>query len=146
MLSVSNFEINTCVNYIDSFSLFSDTLKVRLQTQPTVPQPIYNGLIDCFKKTLKWEGISGLYKGVASPIAGQMLFRAGMFFSFAEAKRAISGYGTRELTIADMYLAGGIACKFDRLSMIVWFNYVFLYISVVYDFIFHAYFSFLFSF
>jgi solute carrier family 25 carnitine/acylcarnitine transporter 20/29 len=32
-----------------------DTLKVRLQTQPTNP-PLYNGLVDCFQKTLKWEG------------------------------------------------------------------------------------------
>lgn len=40
-----------------------DTLKVRLQTQP-VHQPVYNGLLDCFVKTLRWEGIGGLYKGV----------------------------------------------------------------------------------
>ena len=40
-----------------------DTLKVRLQTQP-VGRPVYNGLVDCFIKTLKWEGIGGLYKGV----------------------------------------------------------------------------------
>lgn len=40
-----------------------DTLKVRLQTQP-VNNPVYKGLLDCFLKTLKWEGIGGLYKGV----------------------------------------------------------------------------------
>ena len=40
-----------------------DTLKVRLQTQP-VNNPVYKGLTDCFIKTLKWEGIGGLYKGV----------------------------------------------------------------------------------
>lgn len=40
-----------------------DTLKVRLQTQPT-ENPLYSGLFDCFKKTLKWEGIGGLYRGV----------------------------------------------------------------------------------
>lgn len=40
-----------------------DTLKVRLQTQP-VNNPVYNGLTDCFIKTMKWEGIGGLYKGV----------------------------------------------------------------------------------
>ena len=39
-----------------------DTLKVRLQTQPTA-RPVYTGLADCFIKTLKWEGIGGLYKG-----------------------------------------------------------------------------------
>jgi len=40
-----------------------DTLKVRLQTQP-VDKPIYRGLTDCFIKTMKWEGIGGLYRGV----------------------------------------------------------------------------------
>lgn len=42
-----------------------DTLKVRLQTQP-VDKPVYKGLSDCFFKTLKWEGIGGLYKGVGT--------------------------------------------------------------------------------
>ena len=40
-----------------------DTLKVRLQTQ-SVHNPVYNGLLDCILKTLKWEGIGGFYKGV----------------------------------------------------------------------------------
>ena len=40
---------------------FADTVKVRLQTQ-SMAKPVYSGAIDCFKKTLKWEGIPGLYK------------------------------------------------------------------------------------
>lgn len=40
-----------------------DTLKVRLQTQ-SVANPVYSGLRDCFIKTLRWEGVGGLYKGV----------------------------------------------------------------------------------
>ena len=46
-----------------NFSLVSFDFQVRLQTQPIV-NPVYNGLADCFIKTLKWEGIGGLYKGV----------------------------------------------------------------------------------
>lgn len=57
-----------------------DTLKVRLQTQPT-DKPIYKGVSDCFFKTLKWEGPSGLYKGVQAPLIGQMFFRATMFLT-----------------------------------------------------------------
>lgn len=38
-----------------------DTLKVRLQTQPTT-NPIYSGVMDCLKKTVQWEGLQGLYK------------------------------------------------------------------------------------
>lgn len=44
-----------------------DTLKVRLQTQP-IHNPVYRGVTDCFLKTLRWEGIGGLYKGVGEYI------------------------------------------------------------------------------
>ena len=35
-----------------------DTVKVRLQTQPTV-NPVYSGVMDCVRKTAKWEGLRG---------------------------------------------------------------------------------------
>ena len=85
-----------------------DTLKVRLQTQPN-DKPIYNGFVDCFKKTIKWEGVSGLYKGVQSPLIGQMFFRANMFLAFFKAKNYLSNNGTRALSNIDMYIAGGFA-------------------------------------
>lgn len=28
--------------------------------------------MDCVRKTLQWEGVGGLYKGVTSPLAGQV--------------------------------------------------------------------------
>jgi solute carrier family 25 carnitine/acylcarnitine transporter 20/29 len=85
-----------------------DTLKVRLQTQPT-DKPIYNGLVDCFKKTIKWEGVQGLYKGVQSPIVGAMLFRANMFFAYGESKRFFSGNGKKKIKTHEYYMAGSIA-------------------------------------
>lgn len=42
------------------------TYQVRLQTQPTVTpgqSPMYRGTWDCFVKTIKNEGVKGLYKG-----------------------------------------------------------------------------------
>ena len=65
-----------------------DTLKVRLQTQPT-DKPVYNGLVDCFKKTIKWEGISGLYKGVQAPLVGQVFFRANRTCSLLSATPSV---------------------------------------------------------
>jgi len=85
-----------------------DTLKVRLQTQPH-DKPIYDGLVDCFKKTLKWEGIGGLYKGVSSPLIGQMFFRANLFLAYFQAKRTLTANNTKKLTTFNMYIAGGIA-------------------------------------
>ncbi|CAH1777306.1 unnamed protein product [Owenia fusiformis] len=67
-----------------------DTLKVRLQTQPVV-NPVYKGLTDCFLKTLKWEGVGGLYKGVGSPIVGQMFFRATLFTSYFQISTLVAG-------------------------------------------------------
>lgn len=100
-----------------------DTLKVRLQTQP-IKQPLYHGLVDCFQKTLKWEGLGGFYKGVMSPLAGQMGFRALMFLGYAEAKRLLSDNQTKPLVATDYFLAGGmgwgigaaIECPIDLLK------------------------------
>lgn len=85
-----------------------DTLKVRLQTQP-VHAPIYSGLADCFFKTLKWEGIGGLYKGVGSPIVGQMFFRATLFTSFYQFQALLAGKDRlgKRLSITEYFIAGG---------------------------------------
>jgi solute carrier family 25 carnitine/acylcarnitine transporter 20/29 len=65
-----------------------DTVKVLLQTQPA-KNPIYSGPIDAATKVIKAEGFGGLYKGVTSPLAGQMFFRAGLFFGYARAKEVV---------------------------------------------------------
>lgn len=38
-----------------------DTVKVRLQIQPT-HQPHYTGALDCITRTLRHEGVKGLFK------------------------------------------------------------------------------------
>ena len=48
----------------------ADTIKVLLQTQSTT-NPVYSGMMDATKKTIQAEGLAGLYKGVASPLAGE---------------------------------------------------------------------------
>ena len=43
----------------------TDLIRRRLQLQGFDPNvPVYNGIIDCFKKIVKSEGILGLYKGL----------------------------------------------------------------------------------
>lgn len=39
-----------------------EIVKIRLQTQ-TVANPYYNGMVDCFKKIAKEEGLASFYKG-----------------------------------------------------------------------------------
>jgi len=62
-----------------------DTVKVLLQTQPQ-SNPVYTGVVDCATKTIKSDGLLGLYRGVASPLAGQMAFRATLFLSYGACK------------------------------------------------------------
>jgi len=46
-----------------------DTVKVKLQTQD-FRNPLYKGTLDCFKQTIKHDGLKGLYRGMASPLVG----------------------------------------------------------------------------
>ena len=53
----------------------------------------------------------GLYKGVTSPLAGQMFFRATLFSTFGASKRWLGTNAdgtTRELSEADFFKAGFI--------------------------------------
>lgn len=87
-----------------------DTVKVRLQTQDFA-KPIYSGALDCAKKTVQWEGLPGLYKGVTSPLAGQMLFRSIMFGAFGQTKTwfATNKDGSvRAPRYSDFYKAGAV--------------------------------------
>ncbi|KAI9018803.1 mitochondrial carrier domain-containing protein [Hyaloraphidium curvatum] len=56
-----------------------ETIKVRMQTQPSPPNNIYNGLADAVIKTAKWEGIRGFYTGVTAPLVMQLPFRTSIF-------------------------------------------------------------------
>ena len=87
-----------------------DTLKVRLQTQPTGNAAVYKGLSDCFLMTVKEEGIGGLYKGVGSPLVGQMFFRACMFLSYGQSVHVIQEYLTnkRPMSTQWYFLAGAM--------------------------------------
>ena len=67
-----------------------DTVKVRLQTQPTA-NPVYSGISDCLKQTWQKEGVGGFYRGIGSPIAGQVVLRAWQFTAYGEIKNALCG-------------------------------------------------------
>lgn len=89
-----------------------DTIKIRLQTQvaPGPGQPLpYSGMMDCIRKTWAQEGLSGLYRGAASPLAGALVHNAGLFLSNGQAKRFVSGGVDRPLTLTEFLYAGMIA-------------------------------------
>lgn len=86
-----------------------ETIKVRLQTQPSGAGKIYNGFIDAVVKTVRWEGPSGLYAGVGAPLAGQLFFRSGMFWANATFTSLLRGPDARPLSYAEYALAGAAA-------------------------------------
>lgn len=86
-----------------------DSMKVRLQTDSHV-NPRYKGLGDCMSQTYKGEGMSGFYKGVASPLVGQMFLNAVQFVVYTEAKRYVAGSeeASKNMTIPQLFAAGTI--------------------------------------
>jgi solute carrier family 25 (mitochondrial carnitine/acylcarnitine transporter), member 20/29 len=89
-----------------------DTIRVRLQTQSRT-NPEFSSFFDCLKKTMKKErGIRGLYKGMLSPLLGEMGNLAILFGVYGNVKHyfpqegitgtaisgSIAGFGTLNST------------------------------------------------
>ncbi|ELR14052.1 carrier superfamily protein [Acanthamoeba castellanii str. Neff] len=72
-----------------------DIVRTRLQTTDASR---FNGVIDCFAKTVKGEGFLALYKGMSSPLAAQALQKAIMFGAYGAAQRFIVGGRDRGTT------------------------------------------------
>ncbi|KAF8436106.1 mitochondrial carrier domain-containing protein [Terfezia claveryi] len=66
-----------------------DTLKVRLQTAPPSQ---FAGPIDCLKKTIKKEGVRGLYKGATPPLVGWMFMDSIMLGSMTQYRNLLRHY------------------------------------------------------
>lgn len=66
-----------------------DTVKVRLQSQPDHLPPRFHGPLDCFKQTLRNEGIYGLFRGISSPVVGAAAENASLFVSYSLAQQVI---------------------------------------------------------
>ncbi|KAI7880242.1 mitochondrial carrier [Lichtheimia hyalospora FSU 10163] len=85
-----------------------DTLKVRMQTQPS--PPIYRNAMDCFRALVKQDGPKGLYRGVTSPLAGVGFCNAVVFMSNGYFRRMFQwGDETKELSLIEIGMAGGLA-------------------------------------
>lgn len=89
-----------------------DTIKVRIQTMPKPrvgEKPIYTGTFDCVIKTVKFEGFTGLYKGMGAPLVGVAPIFALMFMGFGFGKKIQQKDPEEELTNAQLGIAGGVA-------------------------------------
>ena len=66
-----------------------DTVKVRLQSQPDHLPPRYTGPLDCFRQSIRAEGLSGLYRGISAPLVGAAIETSSLFFSYRIAQDAL---------------------------------------------------------
>uniref|UniRef100_A0A672H9Z7 Mitochondrial carnitine/acylcarnitine carrier protein-like n=1 Tax=Salarias fasciatus TaxID=181472 RepID=A0A672H9Z7_SALFA len=90
-----------------------DTIKVRLQTQPKAAQRVvYTGMYDCFRKTVSKEGLRGLYRGMAAPLAGVAPMMAISFFGFGLGKQLQQPDPSQSLTHSQIFLSGCLAGVF----------------------------------
>eukprot|EP00961_Rhodomonas_salina_P086804 1167349-Rhodomonas_salina.2 len=85
-----------------------DTIKVKLQTQCS-RTPLYTGAVDCMRQTMKMEGFNGLYKGISSPLVGQMFNNACLFMTYDEIRTAMMARnGGSPLSTGQTFVAGGL--------------------------------------
>jgi len=68
-----------------------DNVKFRLQTNT-----MYKGMIDCFSKMIRVEGISSLFKGLSLTLPNQILFRSSLFLTQGETKKYLLKYDHNE--------------------------------------------------
>jgi solute carrier family 25 (adenine nucleotide translocator) protein 4/5/6/31 len=59
-----------------------DFARTRLASDLQAGKGQFNGIIDCLAKTVKQQGITGLYRGTAVSIAGAFVYRAGQLGLF----------------------------------------------------------------
>lgn len=76
-----------------------DTVKVRLQSQPDHLPLRYTGPLDCFRQSIKQDGVlGGLYRGISAPLVGAALETSCLFFFERVGRETIykTGFGSRD--------------------------------------------------
>lgn len=87
-----------------------DTVKVRLQSQPDRPPYHYAGPIDCFQKSLRAEGVRGLYRGISAPLVGAAIETSSLFFSYRIAQSLLKATFPQPDQNTPLSLKALIAC------------------------------------
>ncbi|ORY00804.1 mitochondrial carrier [Basidiobolus meristosporus CBS 931.73] len=81
---------------------------------------MFEGPLDCLRKTIQREGFYGLYRGLSSPLVGAMLENSALFVGYAQGQKLIRRFLRREhesenkellpeLTLPELCLAGGFS-------------------------------------
>lgn len=84
--------------------------RVQLQTATATGEDAYNGMVDCFRKIIKNEGFSRLYRGISAPIMMEAPKRATKFAANDEwGKFYRNAFGQNQMTQGLSVLTGATA-------------------------------------
>lgn len=98
-----------------------DTVKVRLQSQPDVLPLRYSGPLDCFRQSIRSDGLLGLYRGISAPLVGAALETSSLFFWERVGRELLfttSLYSRQQpLPLSALWLTGAISGAFTSLVL-----------------------------
>lgn len=97
-----------------------DTVKVRLQSQPDGFPLRYTGPIDCFRQSLRQEGIQGLYRGISAPLLGAAIENSSLFFSYRLTQHLARDYaygGQEKLPYTALLVCGAASGAFTSILL-----------------------------
>lgn len=97
-----------------------DTVKVRLQSQPSHLPLRYTGPLDCFRQSFRTDGIRGLYRGISAPMTGAAVETSCLFFSYRiiqDALRATVFPGVENLPFAALLFSGAASGSITSLAL-----------------------------
>ena len=99
-----------------------DTVKVRLQSQPDTLPLRYQGPLDCFRQSIRVDGIAGLYRGISAPLFGAAIETSSLFFSYRIAQNALQSIFLPStdgdpLPLSALIVSGGASGAFTSLLL-----------------------------
>lgn len=97
-------------------------MKVRLQSQPDHLPLRYAGPIDCFRQSLREEGVRGLYRGISAPLFGAAVETSSLFFSYRIAQQVLRFTSTAPgdgapLSVTSLTVCGAASGAFTSLLL-----------------------------
>lgn len=100
-----------------------DTVKVRLQSQPSSFPLRYTGPLDCFRQSISQDGLLSLYRGISAPLFGAAIETSSLFFSYRIAQELVKStfYGRvgedEKLSLGPLVLCGAASGAFTSLFL-----------------------------
>lgn len=73
-----------------------DVIKTRLQAQSQSPSPKYNGIVDCFQKSVREEGYSVLTRGLGTAVSRAFVVNGAIFAAYEISLRCLFNNGSLE--------------------------------------------------